>query len=100
MITPTLQINCFHKMRGEILKPIHDLLFYTELNHYTTRLAPIRTLMITDLENEAIEYHEEWQKMNDILKDIQSFRRELNDIIVGWKEVLSHPLTLNESNQR
>ena len=66
---------------------------------FSNRLSPIRTSLITDLENEAFAYHEEWQKMNDFLKDIQSFRRELNDIIVGWKEVLSR-LTLNESSQR
>ena len=105
-----MRINRFHKMRGEILKPIHYLLFYTQLNHYTTnnycmfffshRLSPIRTSFMTDLETESIEYHEEWQKMNDFLKDIQSFRRELNDIIVGWKEVLSCRLTLNELSQR
>ena len=103
-----MRINRFHKMRCEILEPIHYLLFYTELNHETTnnycmyfsnRLSPIRTSLITDLEQEAFAYHE-WQKMNDFLKDIQSFRRELNDIFVGWKEVLSRPLILNESSQR
>ena len=83
MITPNLQINRFHKMRGEVLKPIHYLLFYTELNHNTTnnycmfffsdRLSPITTSLITDIENEANDYHEEWQNMNEILIDLQSF---------------------------
>ena len=67
---------------------------------FSNRLSPIRTSLITDLEHGAFAYHEEWQKMNDFLKDIQSFRRELNDIFVGWKEVLSRPLTLNELSQR
>ena len=67
---------------------------------FSKRLSPIRTSLITDLEHEAFEFHDEWQKMNYFLKDIQSFRRELNDIIVGWKEVLSRLLTLNESSQR
>ena len=103
--TPTLQINLFHKRRGEILKPIHYLLFYTELNHHTNnnycilffsdRLSPIRTSLITDLENEANEYHEEWQNMNEILIDLKLFRRELNDIMSQWLEDLSHPLTLD-----
>ena len=65
IITTNLQINRFHMMRGEILEPIHDLLFYTELNHETTnnyyclsysnRLSAIRTSLITDLENELFE---------------------------------------------
>ena len=80
MITPTLQINHFHKMRGEILKPIHYLLFYKELNHeqpiiivcfFSDRLPPITTSLITDIENEANDYHEEWQNMNEILIDLQ-----------------------------
>ena len=84
IISPTLRINRFHKMTGEVLNPIHYLLFYTELNHYTTnnycvsfsnRLFPIRTSLITDLEQEAFELHDEWLKMNDFLEDIQSFRK-------------------------
>ena len=35
-ITTILQINRFHKMTGEILNPIHYVLFKTELNHYVT----------------------------------------------------------------
>ena len=66
---------------------------------FSNRLSPIRT-SLTDLEQEAFELHDEWLKMNDFLEDIQSFRRELNDIFVGWQEVLSRPLTLNESSQR
>ena len=71
IISPTLRINRFHKMTGEILNPIHYLLFYTELNHYTTnnccvsfynRLSPIRTSLRTDLEPEAFELQDEWQK--------------------------------------
>ena len=102
-----MQINLFHKGRDEILKPIHDLLFYTELNHYMTthiyffsdRLSPI-TSLITDVENEVDEYHEEWQNINEILIDLQSFRRELNGIMSRWLEDLSHPLTLDKSKER
>ena len=67
---------------------------------FSNRLSLKRTSLITDLEQEAFAYHDEWQKMNDFLKDIQSFRRELNDIFVGWQEVISRPLILNESSQR
>uniref|UniRef100_A0A8C4QDN9 Kringle domain-containing protein n=1 Tax=Eptatretus burgeri TaxID=7764 RepID=A0A8C4QDN9_EPTBU len=107
--TPTLQIDIFHKRRGEILKPIHYLLFYTELNHDTTnnysiffsdRLSPITTSLITHIENEANEYHEEWQNMNEILIYLQSFRRELKNIISRLLEDLSHPLTLDKSKER
>ena len=96
-------------MRGEIPNPIHYLLFYTELNHCTTnnycvsfsnRLSPIRTSLITDLEHELFELHDEWIKMNDFLEDIRSFRRELNDIFVGWRKILLRPLILNELSQR
>ena len=66
-------------MTGEILNPIDYLLFKIELNHYTTnnyclsfsnRLSPIRTSLITDVENELFELHDEWIKMNDFLEDI------------------------------
>ena len=63
---------------------------------FSNRLFPIRTLLITDVENELSELHDEWIKMNDFLQDIQSFRNELNDIIVDWKELLSPHQTLNE----
>ena len=94
IISPTLRINRFHKMTGEILNPIHYLLFYTELNHDTTnnycvsfsnRLSPIRTSLITDQEQEAFELHDEWLKMNDFLEDIRLFRKELNDIFLSWQ---------------
>ena len=67
---------------------------------FSNRLSPIRISLITDLEQEAFELHDEWLKMNDFLEDIQSFRKELNDNFVGWQEVLSRPLILNESSQR
>ena len=105
-----MQINLFHKRRGEILKPIDNyLLFYTELNHYTSnnyciffsyRVSPTTTSLITDIENEANEYHEEWQNMIEILIGLQSFQRELNDIMTRLLEELSHALMLDKSKER
>ena len=98
VLWPCRSIFFTRGVRGEILKPIHYLLFYSELNHYTTnnscffphRLSPITTSLITDIENESNKYHEEWRNMNEILIDLQSYRRELNDIMSRLLEDLSH----------
>ena len=37
------------------------------------RLSQITTSLITDIENEANDYHEECHNMNEILIDLQSF---------------------------
>ena len=63
-------------------------------------MSPIKASLITDVENELSELHDEWIKMNDFLEDIHLFRNELNDIIVDWKELLSRHLTWNESSSR
>ena len=57
--------------------------------------------MITVVENEANECHEEWQNMNEILTELQTVRRELHDEMMKCSEDFSHPLTLDEkSNER
>ena len=67
---------------------------------FSDRLSPRTTSLINDIENEANEYHEEWQNMSEILIDLQSFRRALNDIMSRMLEDLSHPLTLDKSKER
>uniref|UniRef100_A0A8C4QUH0 Fibronectin type-III domain-containing protein n=1 Tax=Eptatretus burgeri TaxID=7764 RepID=A0A8C4QUH0_EPTBU len=34
--------------------------------------------------------------MNDFLEDIYSFRKEIDDIFLGWQEILSRPLILSD----
>ncbi len=72
-----------------------SLLFF-----FSNRLSPIRTSLIADVENELSELHDEWIKMNDFLEDIYLFRKELNGIFLGWQEILSRPLILNDLSPR
>ena len=103
-----MQMNLFHKSKGKLCLNrfiiccfIQNQITIQLINKKNSdRLSPI-TKLITDVENEANEYHEEWQNMNEILTELQSVRRKLHDVMARCLEDFSHPLTLDKkSNER